>query len=555
MKIRISFVWTVCAVMLLFSASAKGSPIPLQGRSRLPHTVASHTGRTGEFSIGCVNCGAFHYGKGKATPEAFAATWRKMAADWPQDVFFYEDVGKGTPGNVSQPRLDIRAAAKEPPAAVDVVELPRSIETDKGLQKSPRYRVLRLTYNRDGKTLAVYGGHLVAEGHIRGAKPAKGEPSFSQRLRQTQFKALIEDAKHFDYAILTGDFNAQVTWEYDVFRQAGFSIANCSETYGTQATLRNIPADNIILSPGLSFADFKVLRDYVLDTDHFPLVATVRFADAPSIAPVSVPSVEEFLEKPAAERRALFKDPAFRQKAFRANYPDGKGLLSRWVHVEKIPNLRDVGGLVNKDGQELRRGVFYRSAGWNDNAAIDRKKPESEWRKGKSRLSGAGRKVVQEKLCLKTDLDLRSDSECWGMTESPIGKGVLWKHVPFGHYDEFEKKPAFKAAVKEVFATLADPSRRPLVFHCIGGADRTGCLAYFIQALCDVDDDTLVKDWELTCCYTARPTFVHEKGMDRLLAMLSKYPGSTMKARVAAFLSSCGVTDAEMAAVRAALVP
>ena len=230
------------------------------------------------FTVGCVNCGAFHYGKGKATPEAFAAAWRKLAADWPQDVFFYEDVGKGTPGNVSQPRFDIRAAAKETPAAVDVVVLPRNIKTDKGPQKSPRYRVLRLTYNRDGKTLAVYGGHLVAEGHIRGAKPAKGEPSFSQRLRQTQFKALIEDAKHFDYAILTGDFNAQAAWEYDVFRQAGFSIANCSETYGTQATLRNIPADNIILSPGLSFTEFKVLRDYVLDTDHFPLVATVRFA-------------------------------------------------------------------------------------------------------------------------------------------------------------------------------------------------------------------------------------------------------------------------------------
>ena len=68
-----------------------------------------------------------------------------------------------------------------------------------------------------------------------------------------------------------------------------------------------------------------------------------------------------------------------------------------------------------------------------------------------------------------------------------------------------------------------------------------------------MDDDTLVKDWELTCCYTARPTFVHERGMDRLLAMLAKYPGSTTKERVKAFLRGCGVSDAEMEAVRAAL--
>lgn len=266
--------WTVCATLLsLFAAAEEMALAP----------GVRHRGDA--FSVGCVNCGAFHYGNGKATSEAFAAAWRKMAADWPQDVFFYEDVGKGTPGNVSYPRLDIRAATKEKPVAVDVVTLPRYIETDKGLQKTPRYRVLRLTYNREGKTLAVYGGHLVAEGHIRGAKPVKGEMSFSQRLRQMQFKALIEDARRFDYAILSGDFNAQKPWEYDVFRQAGFTLANCSDAYGTKATLRNIPADNIILSPGLSFVDFKVLDGYILDTDHFPLVATVRFAARESLVP------------------------------------------------------------------------------------------------------------------------------------------------------------------------------------------------------------------------------------------------------------------------------
>ena len=548
MKTNGILAWAACVAVLSLSAvAATGSTGLVSG--------------SGELSVGCVNCGAFHYGKGKATPEQFAATWKKLAEDWPQDVFFYEDVGKGTPGDVSLPGFDIRAAVKEKPVAVDVVSLPRTIETDKGMQKTRRNRVLRLTYDRGGKKLAVYGGHLVAEGHIRGAKPAEGEMSFSQKLRQTQFKTLIEDARRFDYAILTGDFNAQKPWEYDVFKQAGFTIANCSDAFGTKATLRNIPADNIILSPGLSFASFKVLDGYVLDTDHFPLVATVRFGAGngemdsyPATVAANVPSVAEFLEKPAAERRAIFKDQAFRKKAVGEKYPDGPGLLSRWVRVDNIPNLRDAGGILNKDGKELRRGVFYRSAGWNDNATANKKKPESEWRKGKSRLSDAGRKVALEKLGLKTDLDLRSDRECWGMTGSPIGESVLWKHVSFGHYDAFEKKPQLKAAVKEVFATLADPARRPLVFHCIGGADRTGCLAYFIQALCDVDDDTLVKDWELTCCYTARPTFVHEKGMDRLQAMLSKYPGATTKARVESFLSSCGVTDAEMAAVRAALL-
>ena len=43
------------------------------------------------FSVGCVNCGAFHYGGGRATPEAFSNEWRRLAKDFPQDDFFYSD--------------------------------------------------------------------------------------------------------------------------------------------------------------------------------------------------------------------------------------------------------------------------------------------------------------------------------------------------------------------------------------------------------------------------------------------------------------------------------
>ena len=510
---------------------------------------ASKPDAAAAFTVGCVNCGAFHYGGGRATAEEFAAAWSRLAADWPQDVFFYEDVGKTRkPGNMEAPGLDIRAAARNSPVSCEVVELPRSIESGAGEQKSPRYRALRLVYDIGGKKVAVYGVHLVAEGHLRGPKPAKGELSLSQKLRQIQFRALMDDARKFDHAILTGDFNAQRPHEYDVFTDAGYSLANCSPRYGIKATLRNIPADNIIISQGLSFSDFKVLDGYVLDTDHIPLVAKVVFAPPP------LPSVAEFLEKPTAERRKLFKNPDFRRKMLKADYPYGPGLLSRWARVEDIPNLRDVGGIVNRDGRELRRGVFYRSAGWNDNAKTDKKKPESEWKKGKCRLSDAGRRMALEQLKIRTDLDLRTDGECWGMTGSPIGDSVEWRHISFGNYDDFEKDRKWRDAVKPVFATLADPERRPLVFHCIGGADRTGSLAYFIQALCDVDDETLIKDWELTGCYTERVQFMHEPCIDKLIGMLAKYPGKTTPERVRSFLRSCGVTEAEMDSVRSALL-
>jgi hypothetical protein len=164
--------------------------------------VWSGRGGIAEFSVGCVNCGAFRYGNDNIPAEESAKEWSRLAADWQQDVFFYEDVGKGAPGNVSMPKFDIRAAVKRQPETAEVVALSRSVEIGRKIQKTPRYRVLRLIYDLEGKKLAVYGVHLVAEGHIRGPKPAKGEMSPSQKLRQLQFKELIEDARRFDYAIL-----------------------------------------------------------------------------------------------------------------------------------------------------------------------------------------------------------------------------------------------------------------------------------------------------------------------------------------------------------------
>lgn len=505
------------------------------------------------FSVGCVNCGAFRYGGGRATPEKFAKEWRRLAQDFRQDAFFYSDTGKGTPGGISLPKFDIRAEAKRKPDSVSEVHLPFAVETDGGVKKTRRHRALRLVYDLGGRTLAVYGVHLVAEGHIKGPR-VPGRPTLSQELRRRQFEALIQDARRFDHAILTGDFNAQKPWEYDVFAKAGYVPGNCSAEYGTTATLRNIPADNVILSPGLSFAGFSVLKGYTLDTDHLPVVATAKLPSGIACVTNSAWSVAEFLAKPAAERRALFKNRKFRKSMFDAGYPSGDGLLSRWVKVGEIPNLRDVGGFTNMYGKLLKRGVFYRSAGWNDNAKTPKGRPETEWTKGKNRLTDAGRRMALETLGLRTDLDLRSDLECWGMTESPLGPTVAWEHIPFGHYDRLFGSKRYGEALRRVFAVLADPARRPLVFHCIGGADRTGSLAFFMQALCDVDDDTLVKDWELTGCYTARLSLNHEACIDRLQDALLACPGATTKERVRAFLRSCGVEDGQMDAVRAALL-
>ncbi len=129
-----------------------------------------------------------------------------------------------------------------------------------------------------------------------------------------------------------------------------------------------LPVDNVVVSPGMGIVQFEVPQYYKINTDHYPVLAKVDTSEAVAAAVASVPSVEDYMKMPRAERARWFENGIFRKKLFDRGYEPGPGLLSRWVAVEKIPNLRDVGGIATKDGRKLRRGLLYRSAGWNDNA-------------------------------------------------------------------------------------------------------------------------------------------------------------------------------------------
>lgn len=45
---------------------------------------------------------------------------------------------------------------------------------------------------------------------------------------------------------------------------------------------------------------------------------------------------------------------------------------------------------------------------------------------------------------------------------------------------------------------FADFNNYPILFHCIYGADRTGTVAYLLEALCGAEENELIKDYELT---------------------------------------------------------
>jgi len=484
--------------------------------------------------IGAIDCGAFAQRTAEVTEGKVSAGWADLSKESAADVFFYGNLGGRTfPSEaMALDGADVRTVLADGCGDFASVCLPDD------------QKAVRLVRTWNGKRLALYGVFL---------------KTADSAVRRSQYRALMSDARAFDAVVFAGNFNAQTVSEYAVFAEKGFRLANGSSEFGTQPTSARAgayvdrPMDNVIVSTNLDFAAFTIAQYFRIDTDHFPVMARIDWAETVAAERRKLPTVAGYFALPLAERRKWYADGAFRHQMKKAGYVRGEGVLSRWVDVDGIPNLRDTGGLRTLDGREMKRGLIYRSAGWNDNAKAPKGLPESQWTPGRNRLTAKGRKQLSE-LGIKTDLDLRTARECWGMTGSPLGSDVRWVRISFGSYARFKAKPEFRTAVKEVFDVLADAANYSLVFHCIGGADRTGCLALMIEELCGVDEDTAVADWELTGVQTEQLNFVHEKTLDHFLSHLAEYPGVTAEARMRGFLADCGVTAEQMESVRRILL-
>ena len=91
-----------------------------------------------------------------------------------------------------------------------------------------------------------------------------------------------------------------------------------------------------------------------------------------------------------------------------------------------------------------------------------------------------------------------------------------------------------------------DERNYPIIFHCIGGADRTGAVGFILNALLGVSDEELDKDWEITCFIYESQSFGHESRFDKLRRVFDAYPGANTREKVEAYVKELGFTDADI---------
>lgn len=166
---------------------------------------------------------------------------------------------------------------------------------------------------------------------------------------------------------------------------------------------------------------------------------------------------------------------------------------SRSIPCEGVFNLRDLGGLLTRDGATVRHNRVFRADG----------------------LHRVPAEAVPNltRLGWRTVIDLRTRAEVELGCFSAAGVDVVHLPVLQSTWDSaalvaevgdavtfltrryLEMTSTGGRALAGAFSLLADDTRLPAVFHCSAGKDRTGVLAALLLAALGVPDDDIAADY------------------------------------------------------------
>lgn len=194
-----------------------------------------------------------------------------------------------------------------------------------------------------------------------------------------------------------------------------------------------------------------------------------------------------------------------------AHADDPESTASRHVALEGQPNFRDIGGYRTSDGKTVKWGQVYRSG------ELPRLTD-----KDVAKLTELGIRTVVNFLT-DEEIEAHGDDRLPDnvtMTRLPIaggdtaGGGLAGVVLEARQTADFSKVPVdlnpeiHRMLIREerqqyaaLLRDLADPEKRPLVFHCSHGVHRTGTAAAIVLSALGVPWETVRKDYLLSNNY------------------------------------------------------
>jgi protein-tyrosine phosphatase len=183
------------------------------------------------------------------------------------------------------------------------------------------------------------------------------------------------------------------------------------------------------------------------------------------------------------------------------------------IELASVPNLRDVGGYATRDGGRVRTGVLYRSTELGkladeDMATFGRLgirtvfdlRTEGEREAEPDRLPGGTELVVCNVLA---DSQQTAPAQLQRvLTDAALAQRVLGDgkaaELFAQAYRDIVSLPSALAAYRRLFTAILDGDRRPALFHCTTGKDRTGWGAGALLTLLGVSEEDVLADYMIT---------------------------------------------------------
>ena len=185
----------------------------------------------------------------------------------------------------------------------------------------------------------------------------------------------------------------------------------------------------------------------------------------------------------------------------------------RKIDIPSVPNLRDIGGYAVAGGGRVRMGQLYRSVELNHLHGDDLRSMEAlgirtvfdlrteDERKAQPDVVPAG---AEEVVCDVLAGDKQTaPAQLYQVLGDPVAAGKMLgggKAVAlFEHgYRQTVGLPSALTAYRTFFETIARDARRPALFHCTTGKDRTGWAAASTLLFLGVAEDDVFHDYLLT---------------------------------------------------------
>ncbi len=213
----------------------------------------------------------------------------------------------------------------------------------------------------------------------------------------------------------------------------------------------------------------------------------------------------------------------------------------RFMMVDGVCNVRDLGGYKTNNGKTLVQGIAYRGG---------HLKPAGGYT---NEVTEEGLAYMSEVMGIKSEIDFRTSQEA-GFDGGSFIPGANLTYITINSYNNtFQYDDEYRA----FFSILADENNYPVHMHCTGGADRTGSAVYLLHTMLGVSEEECLQGYELTSfsIYGLRDTQytgAEYKGYwDAFMEKLNSYAGNTKQEKVETWMKQIGVTQAQIDKIKA----